>query len=89
MKIGARAHDFGKMTIENMANLLKQKGYECTQLALPRAFTEIDSFHGIRTEHLERIRQTFEDVTFSFYGINSRVDVIIIRKRFIIIVRLP
>lgn len=61
MKIGVRAHDFGKMTIENMANLLKQKGYECTQLALPRAFTEIDSFHDIRTEHLERIRQTFKD----------------------------
>ena len=33
MKIGVRAHDYGKMEIEKMAETLHREGYEAAQLA--------------------------------------------------------
>lgn len=60
MKIGVRAHDYGKKTIEGMAQLLHERGYECAQLALPKAFVEIDSYDDITLKHLDKIRTEFE-----------------------------
>ena len=60
MKIGVRAHDYGKMTIEGMARLLHEKGYNCAQLALPKAFVEIDSYDDITLKYLDKIRTEFE-----------------------------
>lgn len=34
MKIGVRAHDYGKMKIEELAQTLHERGYNCAQLAL-------------------------------------------------------
>lgn len=61
MKIGVRAHDYGKLGIEEMAALMSEEGYESVQLALPKAFKEIGSYEEIRTGHLERIRRSFEE----------------------------
>lgn len=61
MKIGVRAHDYGKMEIENLALKLKEEGYQAAQLALPKAFSGIDSYDDITPKHLERIRRAFED----------------------------
>lgn len=60
MKIGVRAHDYGKMGIEKLAETLHNAGYQAAQLALPKAFAEIDSYADIKPEHLERIRRAFE-----------------------------
>lgn len=60
MKIGVRAHDYGKMEIEKLAETLHNAGYEAVQLALPKAFAGIDSYADITPEHLERIRTAFE-----------------------------
>lgn len=60
MKIGVRAHDYGKMEIELLAETLRNCGYDCAQLALPRAFSGIDSYEDITLQHLERIRKVFE-----------------------------
>lgn len=60
MKIGVRAHDYGKMEIEQLAEVLKEEGYECAQLALPKAFAGIDCYQDITPAHLERIRRAFE-----------------------------
>lgn len=68
MKIGVRAHDYGKMEIEKLAETLHQEGYEAAQLALPKAFAGIDSYEDITLSHLERIRGAFEK-----YGIEIPV----------------
>lgn len=60
MKIGVRAHDYGKMEIEQLAKTLHECGYECAQLALPKAFTGIESYGDITLKHLEAIRGAFE-----------------------------
>lgn len=60
MKIGVRAHDYGKMEIEQLAETLHNAGYEAAQLALPKAFAGIDSYADITYKHLERIRTAFE-----------------------------
>lgn len=59
MKIGVRAHDYGKLEIEVMAEKLHSEGYEAAQLALPKVFAEIDSYEDITQAHLERIREAF------------------------------
>ena len=60
MKIGVRAHDYGKMEIEKLAETLHAEGYEAAQLALPKAFAGIDSYEDITLSNLERIRNAFE-----------------------------
>ncbi len=61
MKIGVRAHDYGKMEIERLAAVLHDEGYQAAQLALPKAFLGIDTYDDITPKHLSRIRRAFED----------------------------
>lgn len=61
MKIGVRAHDYGRMEIEKLAEVLHAEGYEAAQLALPKAFTGIRRYEDITLKHLERIRRSFEE----------------------------
>lgn len=60
MKIGVRAHDFGRREIGEMAGLLHDEEYEAAQLALPKAFMGIESYDDITPEKLEQIRASFE-----------------------------
>lgn len=59
MKIGVRAHDYGKMEIEQLALTLHNEGYEAAQLALPKAFKEINSYKDITSNHLKQIYNAF------------------------------
>lgn len=61
MKIGVRAHDYGKMEIEDLAELLQKEGYQAAQLALPKAFKGIEQYGDITLKHLDRIRKSFEE----------------------------
>lgn len=36
MKIGVRAHDYGRREIAQMAEVLEREGYQSVQLALPK-----------------------------------------------------
>ena len=51
MKIGVRAHDYGKMEIERLAAVLHDEGYQAAQLALPKAFSGIDTYDDLTPEH--------------------------------------
>ena len=70
MKIGVRAHDFGKRGIREMAALLHDEEYEAAQLALPKAFLEIESYEDVTPDKLGQIRRAFEeqDVAISVLG---------------------
>ena len=60
MKIGVRAHDYGRMEIERLAEALHNAGYQAAQLALPKAVAEISSFEEITAGDLEKVRRAFE-----------------------------
>lgn len=59
MKLGVRAHDYGKMEIEALAARLHRAGYQAAQLAIPKAIAGIDDYTDIRPQHLASIRQAF------------------------------
>lgn len=60
MKIGVRAHDYGKRRIEEMAALLEDEGYGAAQLVLPKAFMEIGGYEDVTPGILDKIRRAFE-----------------------------
>ena len=59
MKIGVRAHDYGRHGVADYAALLKKEGYEAVQLAIPKAFTGIEGYGDITEELCEQIREEF------------------------------
>lgn len=59
MKIGVRAHDYGRHGVADYATLLKKEGYEAVQLAIPKAFTGIEDYGDITEELCEQIREEF------------------------------
>lgn len=61
MKIGVRAHDYGRHSIRDYAVLLHNEGYETVQLAIPKAFHEIETYEGITEEYLYQIREAFTE----------------------------
>lgn len=60
MKIGVRAHDYGKRKIEEMAALLRDEGYGAAQLVLPKAFMEISRYEDVTSGVVEKVRRAFE-----------------------------
>lgn len=70
MKIGVRAHDFGRMSAKNLANTVKNAGFDCVQLAFTKAIEGINHFNDITTKHLEEAAEAFNqaDLEISVYG---------------------
>lgn len=60
MKIGVRAHDYGRFTVAKLAALLKREGYDAAQLVLPKAFTGVDSYAAIDGWLIESVRREFD-----------------------------
>ncbi len=60
IKIGCRAHDYGKLPPADLAAVLHGKGYTGAQLAMPRGIAGIESFEQISPERLKTIREAFD-----------------------------
>ncbi len=61
MKLGVRAHDYGKHDVEVLADILKKEGYEAVQIAIPRSFSGVESFDDINEDLIDRIKAAFEE----------------------------
>ena len=61
MKIGMRAHDFGRNQPHEFARMIKDAGFETVQLALTKAISGVNSFADINTAMLEKVRRGFDD----------------------------
>lgn len=59
MRIGVRAHDYGKHSPLDLAVTLREAGFEAAQLAIPKAIQGIDTFSQITPEVLEDIKISF------------------------------
>ncbi len=60
MKIGVRAHDFGRKNEKELAAEIKSAGFECVQLALTKAIEGINSFDDITPDRVYNIKNEFD-----------------------------
>lgn len=67
-KIGVRAHDFGRKSIEEMAACLREYGFLSPQLVFPKAFFEAESFDAIAEDVVERVGEEFSDFDIAVVG---------------------
>ena len=70
MKIGCRAHDYGKHPAQELALILHNAGYQAAQVAVPKAIEGINDYQHISPEQLETLRSGFaaHDVEISVLG---------------------
>src|SRR5690554_1433049 len=62
MGIGILAHNFGRMGYRELAEQVGNEGFSCIQLALAKAFTDVDSGLGKLSPGLARtIRGTYQE----------------------------
>lgn len=59
MKIGCRAHDYGRHSAQQLAAILQEAGYQAAQVAMPRAIEGIADYEHIAPQQLEEIRTGF------------------------------
>jgi len=59
MKLGVRAHDFGRQTAAQLAKSIKNAGFECVQLAPAKGIEGINHFNDITDAHLHDIHAAF------------------------------
>ena len=60
IRIGCRAHDYGKHTPVQLAHILHTAGYTGAQLAMPRAIEGIEDFASVTDAQLSAIFQAFD-----------------------------
>ncbi|MCL2604110.1 MAG: sugar phosphate isomerase/epimerase [Defluviitaleaceae bacterium] len=56
---GARAHDFGRFSADELAATVKGAGFDCVQLAPAKAIEGISRIADINARHLEEIKEAF------------------------------
>jgi len=83
MKIGARAHDFGRMSESELPKAIKQAGFDAVQLAFTKAITGIEKFEDITERHVEKAREEFakNDLEISVLGCYIEPSVLDTEKR--------
>lgn len=59
MKIGARAHDFGRRSAADLAAAVKAAGFDAVQLALTKAIDGVDSFAAVTPAVIDSVRAAF------------------------------
>jgi len=69
MKVGVRAHDFGRHSADDLARIIKEAGFECVQLAPTKALVGVDGFDKIEP-YLDEIGTAFSkhDVEITVLG---------------------
>jgi len=61
LKIGVRAHDFGKMDPFSLAKAINNAGFTTSQLAIIKAITGVDSLADVNSSLLEQIKTAFAE----------------------------
>jgi L-ribulose-5-phosphate 3-epimerase len=70
MKIGIRAHDFGRLALEEMIDKIKSRGFSAVQLALNKALTEVDADSHLSPGLAYHVGETFRknDIQITILG---------------------
>lgn len=77
MRIGARAHDFGRLKVDELAKKIAEKDVSCIQLALTKAVADFNYDSGMISPGLANyIKQTFEKKNLSIAVLGCYVNII-------------
>lgn len=60
MKLGVRAHDYGRHTPAQLAGILKKEGFASAQVALHKAVEGVDKPFPVKREILKNVKQEFQ-----------------------------
>ncbi len=60
MRIGVRAHDYGKNTPKDLAHILSKEGFGAAQLAISKAIIGVNDYLEVTDVHLSDIKEEFE-----------------------------
>ena len=74
MKIGVRAHDFGRHSVQQLPKVLKDAGFECTQLAFTKAIEGIQTFADITDQHLHDTAESFAEHNIEITVLGSYIE---------------
>ena len=75
MKLGVRAHDFGRMEPEELARSIADTGFEAAQLALTKAISGIYAFSDVTIPMLRRVRRAFDENRIEISVLGCYVEV--------------
>ncbi|MCR5214044.1 MAG: sugar phosphate isomerase/epimerase [Eubacterium sp.] len=64
VNLGIRAHDYGRHSLDEAADVIEKAGFKYIQLALPRTFIEVENFDSIDRSFLEKVRRKFDEKGF-------------------------
>lgn len=70
MRIGVRAHDYGRLGISELAEIIHSEGLNAAQVAPPKAFKEVENIQSLTEKQAEEIGAAFSeaDVKISVLG---------------------
>ena len=74
IRIGCRAHDYGKHTPVQLAHILHTAGYTGAQLAMPRAIEGIEDFASVTDAQLSAIFQAFDAADIEITVLSCYMD---------------
>ncbi len=74
MKIGVRAHDYGRMGMQELAACLKREGLDAAQVAPPKAFSQVESIDALTEGQAEEIGEVFREAGIEISVLGCYVD---------------
>lgn len=75
MKLGVRAHDYGKHSAKELAKLLRRDGFSAAQLAVPKAVAGIESYQTMSEEDAGEIERAFQEYQIEICVLGCYVDI--------------
>lgn len=75
MKLGVRAHDYGRHSAAELAGILKNEGFGAAQLAVPKAIVGIENYEHMTERDVEEIRTCFEEHGVEITVLGCYIDI--------------
>lgn len=75
MKLGVRAHDYGRSSAAELAEILQGEGFEAIQLAVPKAIDGIGSYGDLTAWDAERIKNHFRERQIEISVLGCYIDI--------------
>lgn len=74
MRIGVRAHDYGRLGIAELAEKIKAEGLNAAQVAPPKAFKEVENVLSMTEKQAEEIGKAFSDADVKISVLGCYMD---------------
>lgn len=72
--LGARGHDYGCGNAKEMFSLMKQDGWNCTQLAFKKMISGVKSYEDVTPEAVKEVQDALREVPFDVAVLGTYVE---------------